>query len=151
MGKRKTDCTKLLFCLLHLLTEETKRKTSYLKENNVMDGVLHSMLKRGLLPDWFKRYFYGYNPLYGVLNGLTDLFINAMTLDLIRYDFSVFSARIIINLNYDLCNRFLSELEVGHDQVKELVHILEEELLRGEAEHRERMSQSPVHAYGHYL
>ena len=152
MGERKTDCTKLLVCLLYLLTEETKEKITYYMDNNITDGALEAMLlDRDLLPDWFKRYFSGYDPLYGVLHGLEALFHEAAELRLIGFYLGGTRAAVIVELDDVSCAKFLHQLEVESNRARKLARILEEELLRREKEHRKRMSTSPVHAYGHYL
>lgn len=152
MGERRHDCAKLLICLLYLLTRETKAKISYFVDNNILDRALKAILDKDQLPDWFKRYFSGFDPLYSVLHGLSDLFATSLRLMLIGYDMGRPRTPMVLVIGESYLERSLRELEIEREGAAELSRILEEELLRIETRHREFMSQQRVvQLYGHYL
>jgi hypothetical protein len=72
----------LLFCLLYLLKEETKKQITFYYDSHILDQVFYGMVKRRLLPDWFCEDF-TYDSLYAHSQSLRHLFTKASRLLLI--------------------------------------------------------------------
>ena len=130
MGERRKDCVTLLICLIYMLNQETKRNITRIVNENILDGALHAMFKRGLLPDWFEKHFAGYISLYGMLPSLTDLFIGALEFHLVRFYYFGAYANMNIMLTDDSCDKYLRQMEIEPDRAREWARILEEEILK---------------------
>lgn len=128
------ECAELLICLICFTSDKVKKRIAYLADKSFFDQALHKMIKGGLLPEWFRNYFRGYDSLHSTLCGLADLWPSALNGLLVSYEFTA-TTRINILISDSACKTLLHRLGVQEEIARDWARTLEENLLKAEADH----------------
>ncbi len=132
MHRPSYEAMNLLVCLFHLLSPETKNKLMTYVDGSELDSALHLMIREKLFPDWFCGEFCYFDPLFGTLDGLRYTIAHSIRGGSMELVCSAGSARYGLPMSEEECARWLAELDITVEQVRQWAQTLQQYLLERE-------------------